>query len=196
MKVLDELIKKIPERANNYCKRIANSIERKTTINIKNAVPYLSDLIDYPITYIVNESTKETSSYTINVIGSQLAFLEFGTGIYNQPYLMGAGGYAPDIVSKTSIAASRGLYGKGKGERYWWIFNARYSGNVGIRDAEFVPPEPSKEHHYYGDKRLINTSGNKNAKKIITKGIPPQRMVYRAVQETIKELEVAKKKWL
>lgn len=193
MKVLDELIKKLPERANNYCKRIAESIEKKAIINIGKAVSYLSDTIDYPTVSIVNESTKLTSSYIVNIVGSQVSFLEFGTGIFNETYLMSIGGYKPQIID---ALPSRGTYGKGKGNRYWWIFYARYSGNVGVRDAEFIPPEPDKEHHYYGDKRLIDKTSDKDAKKIITKGIPPQRMIYRAVQETIKEVEVAKKKWL
>ena len=77
MKSLENLIRKIPEIARKECKKIADSISDKTMTNINRAMNYLSDWIDDPRIYQVSSSNSKGITIEVNVIGKQVAFLEY-----------------------------------------------------------------------------------------------------------------------
>lgn len=184
MKMLDNLLRKIPEYAKRRCEKIARSISDKASANIDKASIYLSDYIDIPMVYEVNQSSGNEIIYEVNVIGKQVAFLEFGTGVYNEPFMNGVNGtYIPSIVNKG--IPSRASYGDGKGSRYHWAFYPTYSGNVSSANGDKI-----YDYRVYYRKRDGGVSIYQLKKPVIvTKGIAPQRMIYNAIRDTLREVK-------
>lgn len=176
---------RIKDVANNQCKKLAVSIELHGRRNIEKALPLTSNTEPYYSTISNKDTSSKEIVYELDFIGSQLAFLEFGTGLWNEPYMAKVGGYVPEIATSLPPRAS---YGLGKGRNHWWIFYQSESGNIGINDSYFIDYRDKTIHHYYGNKALIKGGYDEYKPKIITKGIAPQRMIYNAIQEALSEV--------
>ena len=156
---LKKLFKYISEQR---CKQVAEKISDKTTNNLLIATDYVSDLQDMPIAYEV----KRSDGYDVKVIGSQIMFIEFGTGIYN-PF------YPLDYKNPNNLPIGRGTYGLNKGNRRAWGFYPQHSGNVASKN---------------GDYEIIKKNGKS---VIITHGLyqgEPIRPIYQAIKDTKKEV--------
>ena len=175
MDILKNLKSKIPQYARDYANRIASSIESKAIKNLAEAIPYLSDLQDIPAIYSTEKYDKSNIEFEITLSGKQVAFLDFGTGVYNQPYLVGVGGYTPDIVNNSSIAGSRGTYEKGKGSKYQWVFVPTNAKNVSTINGDYIVD--TRVYHRKRDGGISYYPLKKPV--IITKGIPPNRVSSR-----------------
>ena len=153
-KRLKDLFKKVAEKET---KIVADKIEDKASKYFVDALNYVSDIIDTPIVY----SVKTNQGIDVKAVGSQITFIEFGTGVYNLPY--------PSDYTRLEMAHSRGEYGLGRGKRHGWGFYANNGGNVAYANGDW-----SKD--------------TKKGTVIITQGLMPKRCLYRAIKETKKEV--------
>lgn len=180
MQILDNLKKKLLERVEQKCDELARSIEDKIIRNTNQAIAFTSNTETY-LTNISKNKDSKAIRYNIDVIGHQIAFLEFGSGVRNESYISRLKtDYIPDIVNFGKVP-QRGLYGNQKGQQQIWVFP--YKTNVSTANGDQV-----YEYRVYHRKRDGGTSIYPLKYPVIaTKGIPPQRMIYRAIQEAIQE---------
>lgn len=166
--------------------RLAYGIELRGKINVAKAVAYTSNTQAYSVSSRKTKYDGRDCEYEVIFDGPQIAFLEFGTGIYNETFLMGISSqYIPDIVNMARTP-DRGGYGRGKGMQYHWAFYRE--SNVSSLNGDY-----ELTYKTYLRKRDGGLSIYRNSKPIvITTGLKPQRMIYNAIREGLRE--VRKKK--
>lgn len=183
MQILDNLKKKFLERVDKECQKLAYSLEDKIIRNTNKAIAYTSNTETY-LTNVTNKSDDKAIRYNIDIIGHQIAFLEFGTGVRKGSYISGI---SPDYIpSFKNVPPAR--YGLGKGQQEIWVFP--YKSNVSSANGDY-----KLEYRVYHRKRDGGVSIYRYPYYpiVVTKGIPPQRMIYKAIQETLQEKGVGNK---
>ena len=174
---------KVKDLAQEKCKRIAFAIEQKANTNISKAATLTSNTQYYYSIISNKESSKSKIEYDVCFVGDQLAFLEFGTGIYNPSFKSGLSDYVPSIAKTMPDHAS---FGKGLGKNEIWVFP--YETNVSNENGDVV-----YDYRVYHRKRDGGVSIYQLSKPVIaTKGISPQRMIYNAILDVKREVA---KKW-
>ena len=183
-------LRELDKAADKYCEKVANTIGDLAQENFDRASHFVSGGDGETMVYVVKAEDK----WCIKAIGEQVAFIEFGTGIYNKKYPIPAD-RIPAYTVNIQPNVMRGKWGKGNGKRLFWFFNGRASelataadNTSGKKDAVKRDDDPTDEkRHYYGDKRFI-TSGAAKDDVIITYGLNPQRCLFNAIRDARREL--------
>lgn len=108
-----ETIKKRLERVDEYTKRLAD-------IGVKVATEAFTSALsnpDFTSSVSVTAIPDGNGGYVIRAEGDEVAFIEFGTGVYYN----GSGSYPGDLPAGVSKI---GDYGQGKGSRRAWGYYA------------------------------------------------------------------------
>lgn len=186
MQMLDNLIKGLLKRVDKKCEELAYCIEDKIIKKTNDAIAYTSNTETY-LTNVNKETTDRAIKYKVEVIGHQIAFLEFGTGVRNESYISKlTSDYIPYLVQYGTIP-QRGVYGRQRGQNEIWVFP--FKSNVSKANGDEI-----YEYRVYHRKRDGGVSIYPLKTPVIaTKGIPPQRMIYNAVREAIQEKGVGNK---
>ena len=171
---------RVKDKINDYCKKLAFNIEQKGLTNISKAITLTSNTEYYASSTSTKESSKTAIVYEVVFEGKQLAFLEFGTGIHNEPFMAKVGGYIPDIVN--SGIPPRASYGKGYGKNEIWVFTKKSNVSSDNGDVEYT-------YRVYHRKKDGGTSYYPlKTPAVATKGLKPQRMIYNAIKDSIAEV--------
>lgn len=183
-------LRELDKAADKYCEKVANTIGDLAQENFDRASHFVSGRDPETMVYVVKAEDK----WCVKAVGEQVAFIEFGTGVFNEKYPIPAD-RIPAYTINIQPNVMRGKLGKGNGRKRAWGFYGRASdvataiGNSsGKMDFVVSADEPTDEkRHYYGDKRFI-TSGAAKDDVIITYGLNPQRCLFNAIRDARREL--------
>lgn len=180
-KLIDKWEHRIKHKLQDSAYRLAYGIDLRGRINLAKAVVYTSNTQAYSVSSRKVAYDGRICEYEVIFDGPQIAFLEFGTGKWNEPFMMGVSSeYMPRIAD--GRVPERGGYGRGKGEQYHWAFYretnvSRVNGDYEMTYKTYIRKSDGGTSIYLNKKPII-----------VTQGLKPQRMIYNAIREGIREV--------
>ena len=166
MKSLEKLAKAIDKYAERYMNRLAYTIAAKAQINFdrnKYNITGTPAEIDVIVSYGVED---EKNAYVV-AAGPKVAFIEFGTGRFNQPYNF-------TYIQQNADITIHGTYGKHKGRQRAWGYYAKGTlGSIQLGGNDFINEKQWQ-------------------KPVITFGMNPAHALFNAIKDAKKEVRSKK----